>query len=104
MSGAYCGLEMAGRERRHSKMMAFKSVSLNLVPMELDTWLMDYICCWPLLSSFSCLSPFAHTNTFYLKHSCCTLVALRHVPGCLPFVCIYPFRCSSPSTGCKSQS
>ena len=56
-----------GRERRHSNMTAFKSVSLNLVPLELDTWLMDYICCWPLLSSFSCLGPFARANTFYIS-------------------------------------
>jgi len=66
-----------GRERRRFQTDGFqKCLTLDLVPLELDTWLMDYICCWPLLSSFSCLGPFARANTFYISSihtaSCCT--------------------------------
>jgi len=51
------------------------SLSLNLVtPWNLDTWLMDYICCWPLRSRARAplrpSTPFNISQAFAL-HCCC---------------------------------
>lgn len=77
-----------------------KSVSLNLIPLELDvghwsrldTWLKDYR---PIRPFALVLRPLcAHQLIQYLKLLHC---AVRLVPGAHPFVSIYIFRHASPS-------